>query len=318
MRSSELENSCLCKQLSTCVPGYHFLRVLSCGRLSRIFKARRSNDADADDGDRVAVKVFRRNGLGEKLFENELRFLTATQGHGNVIELVHSLDTPSCKAIMLELCHVDLQSLCSKCQLSETEVVEMIRGVLSALQYIHGLEIVHRNVKPEHLALGGNGLVRLVDFGLAAFEYDELEMNQPCGTLEYMAPEVLLSKPCGAAVDMYACGCTFHYLLSKEVPFASSDMAPESILASAQLGIESFGSCFQEVTDGTKAMIRWLVQCDSSRRPQAEDALKCVPFVTARVLQDAPFGAQVIDTATFRMAQGSQETATGSLEAQAA
>ena len=66
----------------------------------------------------------------------------------------------------------------------------------SALSHLHTLGIIYRDLKPENILLGGDGHVKLTDFGLSkeAFEYDKKKAESFCGTVEYMAPEVVSRK----------------------------------------------------------------------------------------------------------------------------
>ena len=100
-------------------------------------------------------------------------------------------------------------------------VIEYVKQVASALQYIHDQGIIHRDVKPENMLLGNNGNVLLSDFGIA-IAYPGTTASSPAGTGRYMAPEQFR----GAAVpasDQYSLGVVIYEWLCGRPPFTEGD-----------------------------------------------------------------------------------------------
>ncbi|HEY7125498.1 MAG TPA: protein kinase [Ktedonobacterales bacterium] len=112
-------------------------------------------------------------------------------------------------------------------------VVSYISQVASALQYVHEHKLIHRDVKPENLLVGTDGEILLSDFGVAIIAQTSREPNIQGigGTVAYMAPEQIQSKP-GAASDQYALGVVVYEWLTGERPFTGSftEMATKHIL----------------------------------------------------------------------------------------
>ena len=96
------------------------------------------------------------------------------------------------------------------------------------LSEVHRLSVVHRDIKPRNLFLTPGGIVKVLDFGVAALlgagELIKLTMTgQTVGTPPYMAPEQALASAVGPPADLYALGCVLHEMLTGQLPFTPSD-----------------------------------------------------------------------------------------------
>lgn len=91
------------------------------------------------------------------------------------------------------------------------------RQLISGVEYLHGRGVAHRDLKPENLLLDGNDNLKISDFGLATIyrlQGKERRLEKKCGTLPYVAPEVLQRSYLAEPADIWSCGIILVALLS--------------------------------------------------------------------------------------------------------
>ncbi|MBI2899341.1 MAG: serine/threonine protein kinase [Planctomycetes bacterium] len=97
----------------------------------------------------------------------------------------------------------------------------ILRQLAEALGYIHSLDIIHKDLKPENVLVAANSEIRLIDFSLAQTKWDRfLQFGKRVeGTPLYMAPEQIRGERCDPRTDIYSFGATMYELLTKRPPF---------------------------------------------------------------------------------------------------
>ncbi|XP_074659240.1 RAC-gamma serine/threonine-protein kinase-like [Tubulanus polymorphus] len=96
--------------------------------------------------------------------------------------------------------------------------------IISALGYLHGYNIVYRDLKLENLLLDKDGHIKIADFGLCKEEmYYGASTKTFCGTPEYLAPEVLDDNDYGRAVDWWGTGVVLYEMMCGRLPFYNRD-----------------------------------------------------------------------------------------------
>eukprot|EP00727_Mastigamoeba_balamuthi_P002697 m51a1_g12424 putative serine threonine kinase (172) ;mRNA; f:786929-787938 len=110
------------------------------------------------------------------------------------------------------------QLLSSGPQLDRQRGIAVLTSTCSAMTYLHLCNIVHRDLKSSNILLNKRMDVKLSDFGLAAVKTAN-KTSTLCGTIAWMAPEVLSSGAYSEASDVYSFGVVMHEVLTSEVPF---------------------------------------------------------------------------------------------------
>jgi serine/threonine protein kinase len=175
---------------------------------------------------KVAVKVLQRRRAQDVValerFLREARAAAALD-HPNVVRALDFGCENQLHYIVME--YIDGRSLkaqvLSEGALQPLKVAGYLRQAALGLQHAHAAGLIHRDVKPSNLMINRNGIVKLLDLGLARFEESDVDLTQgkKLGTLAYVAPEQATdSHAVDARADIYSLGVTFYLALTGRSP----------------------------------------------------------------------------------------------------
>ncbi|KAJ7363704.1 Ribosomal protein S6 kinase alpha-2 [Desmophyllum pertusum] len=124
---------------------------------------------------------------------------------------------------------------------TEEDVKFYLAELALALDHLHKIGIIYRDLKPENILLDASGHVTLTDFGLSKeSEYDQKTYSF-CGTVEYMAPEVVNRRGHTQAADWWSYGVLMYEMLTGALPFQGKDRKDTmSMILKAKLGMPQF------------------------------------------------------------------------------
>lgn len=144
-------------------------------------------------------------------------------------------------------------------RLSENVARFYAAEVLLALEYLHDMNVIYRDLKPENMLLDSDGHIKITDFGFAKHVIHRTYTL--CGTPDYLAPEIILNKGHGKPVDWWAYGVLVYEMLAGFPPFYDED--PMETYKKIVSGKHEFPSYFSR---SARDLIRKLLQPDLSRR----------------------------------------------------
>ncbi|MDJ0760395.1 MAG: serine/threonine-protein kinase [Woeseiaceae bacterium] len=218
------------------VKGYRLVTRLASTRHSAVYLADRVRD-DL----RVVLKVFRQVTDAEDSLAAFDRFLQeyeliAEVKHGNIVTIYELVIGDEHSHIAMEyLGGGDLRQRISA-GITEKEAVSYLRQIASALDAVHGVGILHRDLKPGNVMLRDDGSVALIDFGLAKRMRLKLALTDSgeiFGTPYYMSPEQGHGNDIDERSDIYSLGVIFYEMLTGHKPY-ESDSAMGIIYKHAQ------------------------------------------------------------------------------------
>ncbi|KAM4743697.1 serine/threonine-protein kinase 33 [Anableps anableps] len=239
-----------------------------------------------------AIKEVRKPAAGSskfKMLDNEINILRQIN-HAHIIHLEATYNTPSKICLVTELCRGGSlkHQLQQKKFFTEDETRTVIHSLADAVVYLHKRNIVHRDLKLENI-LVKNSLddnddgfdIKVADFGLSV-KADGVGirhiMTEACGTVLYMAPEMMSGRGYSHWCDVWSIGVIMFMLLCGEPPFFSK--TKEKLLEKIMCKEVKFTQpIWASVSDGGKYLLTCLLKADPAYRMSAYQLLEN-PWIT--------------------------------------
>ncbi|KRX57309.1 Ribosomal protein S6 kinase 2 alpha, partial [Trichinella sp. T9] len=222
---------------------FELLKVLGQGSFGKVFLVRKIVGRDA--GILYAMKVLKKATLkvNDRLRTKLERNILAQINHPFIVKLHYAFQTEGKLYLILDFLRGgDLFTRLSKEVMFTEEDVEFYLAELAlALDHLHTLGIIYRDLKPENILLDDEGHIALTDFGLSKEALDDHKAYSFCGTVEYMAPEVVNRKGHSTAADWWSFGVLMFEMLTGSLPFQGSNRKETlTQILKAKLGMPQF------------------------------------------------------------------------------
>ena len=211
---------------------YRIIERLGAGGMAEVYLAE-----DTRLNRLVALKLlpsyFASDDVRLRRFQSEARAASALN-HPNILTIHEVGKSDDVYFIATEF--IDghtIRELIKKQELSLEDVLDSVEQVASALAVAHAAGIVHRDIKPENVMRRGDGLVKILDFGIAKLLEPETadettglrtqtEMGLVMGTVNYMSPEQARGLPVDERTDIWSLGVVLYEMLTGRLPFSGA------------------------------------------------------------------------------------------------
>src|SRR3954454_24361727 len=205
---------------------YRILRKLGSGGMANVYLAE-----DEELGRRVAIKILNDRYANDELFIERFRReakSAAALSHPNIVSIYDRGQAEGTYYIAMEV--IEGRSLkeliLTRGPLPIGQAIAYTLEILDALRLAHRHGIIHRDVKPHNILIGGERL-KVTDFGIARAGASQMtEAGSIMGTAQYLSPEQARGAPVTASSDLYSVAIVLYEMLTGKVPF-SGDSAIE-------------------------------------------------------------------------------------------
>ena len=158
---------------------------------------------------------------------------------------------------------------------SESQAFNYFIQVINAVYYLHSNNIIHRDIKPENILIGDDNKLKLCDFGWAK-ELTLENRSTFCGTMEYMAPEIVGSENYDYSVDIWSLGILLYEMLFGHSPFNGKDT--NNIILNIKSHELNYDDTNKKISNSCKDLIQKLLNMNPQKRLKIKDILEH-PFI---------------------------------------
>ncbi|KAG7462762.1 hypothetical protein MATL_G00188210 [Megalops atlanticus] len=223
---------------------FELLKVLGQGSYGKVFLVRKIKGSDK--GQLYAMKVLKKATLKvrDQVRSKMERDILAEVNHPFIVKLHYAFQTEGKLYLILDFLRGgDLFTRLSKeVMFTEEDVKFYLAELALALDHLHSLGIIYRDLKPENILLDEEGHIKITDFGLSkeAIDHDKRAYSF-CGTIEYMAPEVVNRRGHTQSADWWSFGVLMFEMLTGSLPFQGKDRKETmALILKAKLGMPQF------------------------------------------------------------------------------
>jgi tRNA A-37 threonylcarbamoyl transferase component Bud32 len=238
----------------------------------------------------VAIKRIKKKKLDQmnkSLLENEIRILREIK-HDSIVRLYDVWETKKYYCLIMELCSSGdvFDWLEEEEHFDEVRASGVLHQIVTAVEYLHARGVVHRDLKLENLLIGKQKpnsdkksvVVKIADFGFATtIKTPDAKIEGTCGSLNYVAPEVLTGRPYTKECDLWSVGVILYTMLAGFLPFYEDEESGGrgKTFRRIQQGIYDLDDdVWFKVGDLAKTVVRGLLTVKVSERLRSNQVAK--------------------------------------------
>jgi tRNA A-37 threonylcarbamoyl transferase component Bud32 len=259
--------------------GHRFVRELAIGGTSMVYLAESERA-----GEMVVLKVLRSDGRDEQMqfarFMQEYELISRVR-HPNVVRIYDLGIADDHAYIAMEYFpRGDLRARISR-GIDHIDALKYLGQMAAALQVVHTLGVLHRDLKPGNIMLRTDGTLALIDFGLAKHAEIDVDMTgtgEIFGTPYYMSPEQGHAQELDARSDLYSLGVIFYEMLTRKKPY----LAPTPMGVIYMHGNAPLPRLEGELAEYQTLMDRLLAKDPADRYASADELLTALTVYTPR------------------------------------
>jgi eukaryotic-like serine/threonine-protein kinase len=253
---------------------YEILDMLGAGGMGKVYKVKNVISERIE-----AMKIVLPDMAGQQeradRFLREIKLL-AKLDHPNIAQLRTALTLENQLVMIMEFVEgVTFSTRLRQGPIPAAEACNYADQVLAALSYAHRQNIIHRDIKPANMMLTPQGIVKLMDFGLARSVEDGAltSTRTTMGSLYYMAPEQVRGEPADARSDIYSLGASLYEMVTAHPPF-QSDSSYALMEAHLKTAPRPPVEVRPDLPIGLSQIILMALEKDPAKRFQTADAFR--------------------------------------------
>ena len=245
---------------------YRVERIVGIGGMAVVFKA-----TDLLMRRTVAIKILKDEISADEQavqrFKHEYQAV-AMLAHQNIVEIHDASVRHNIKYIVME--YVEGITLKNYMQHREVlnlrEIISYTTQILRALDHAHKKGIVHRDIKPQNIMLLKNGVIKVMDFGIAKIPNAETVTmtDKAIGTVYYISPEQVSGSPTDARSDLYALGVMMYEMATGSLPFSA-----ETPVSTALMHVNETATSAKELNPAIPAGLEQIISRAMEKDPDA-------------------------------------------------
>ncbi len=214
---------------------FHVTELIGAGGMSAVYRAQR---VDGQFEQTVAIKFLHMHvdspGAQQRLLLE--RQILANLSHPNIAHLIDGgVSSDGAPYLVMELIDglpIDQHALRYRLDISQR--LDLFAQVLGALDHAHANAVIHRDIKPSNILVSRDGVVKLLDFGIAKILAPDADQTERLLTVRYASPEQLRGDRVSTASDIYLAGIVLYELLTGCHPFAAPNATQSQVITAIE------------------------------------------------------------------------------------